>query len=337
MGYSMLSIPYESVLTFLSTKTGIQKPELEFRIQQKLNEFSGLISKEGAAHIIANELGISLLEAATTITPMNQIKPGMKQITILAKVLDRYEPITFNKNGKTGKVASALLGDETASMRLTFWHDDVDMHSTLVKNEIVRITNLTAKENQGRTELSYSSSSRIEHNPNDAPQMLQNVSAQTQAPRIIQAPYKKISDLQATDGTVSVLGTIVQVFKPAQYVLEKKTGKKIRLESEPNPDLHEVRFILNFILDDGTESIRVVAFGNDALTVAQTSAQELALMKTDEASFNHLKTSMLGKIVKIIGRVSKNEMYNRTELILRSIDLEPDPQAELARLKEITE
>ena len=50
---------YDKILEKISLASGIEKDEIERRVEAKRAKLSGLISKEGAAQVIAAELGIS--------------------------------------------------------------------------------------------------------------------------------------------------------------------------------------------------------------------------------------------------------------------------------------
>ena len=54
--------------------------------------------------------------------------------------------------------------------------------------------------------------------------------------------------------------------------------------------------------------------------------------KDNAAEFESLKQEMLGKIVKMTGRVKKNLMFDRIEFTAQQIDANPNPQDELKRL-----
>ena len=60
----MIKIPYEEIVLKINESTKMPASEIEERVEKKLKQLSGLISKEGAAHIIANELGVKLFEAS---------------------------------------------------------------------------------------------------------------------------------------------------------------------------------------------------------------------------------------------------------------------------------
>ena len=58
----MLKMDLNQILEKITVKSGLSLDEINAKIDDKLKQLSGLISKEGAAHIVANELGIKLFE-----------------------------------------------------------------------------------------------------------------------------------------------------------------------------------------------------------------------------------------------------------------------------------
>ena len=50
----MIQMPLQDIINKITEKAGITEEEVNEKIKQKLEQLSGLISKEGAAHIIAN-------------------------------------------------------------------------------------------------------------------------------------------------------------------------------------------------------------------------------------------------------------------------------------------
>ena len=57
----ILKLNYDELISKIKEK-GLQEQEIETKITEKLEQLNGLISKEGAAHLIANELGVKLFE-----------------------------------------------------------------------------------------------------------------------------------------------------------------------------------------------------------------------------------------------------------------------------------
>ncbi len=58
----MLKIPKDKIIEKIKEKTGLSDKEISTKIKDKLDLLSGLISEEGAAIIIANELGVKVFE-----------------------------------------------------------------------------------------------------------------------------------------------------------------------------------------------------------------------------------------------------------------------------------
>ena len=76
----MMKLSYEQILATLEQKAGLPKDEIEQRVKNKLTQLSGLISREGAAHIVANELGVKLLEPVSGKLQIKNILAGMRDV-----------------------------------------------------------------------------------------------------------------------------------------------------------------------------------------------------------------------------------------------------------------
>ena len=127
----MFKLPYEEVVSILEKKANLSKEEIEERIKKKLSQLSGLISKEGAAHIVANELGVKLMEPFTGKLQIKNVMAGMRDVETAGKVMAVYEVRSFNTGARSGKVGSFMLGDETGSVRVVLWGDQTDTLSRM--------------------------------------------------------------------------------------------------------------------------------------------------------------------------------------------------------------
>ena len=71
---------------------------------------------------------------------IRDLRNGMKQVTVEAKVVeksDTREVMSRFKN-QTYKVADALISDDTGTIKLTLWNDQIDQVNV---NNIVKIEN----------------------------------------------------------------------------------------------------------------------------------------------------------------------------------------------------
>src|SRR3989338_2416641 len=122
----MIKMQYEEVISKIKEKTKLDDHEIQRKIDDKLTELSGLISKHGAAHIIANELGVNLYEQTTGRLKVKNILAGMRNVEIAGKVQSIFELREFNTGTKQGKVRSMMIGDETGAIRVVLWNDQTD-------------------------------------------------------------------------------------------------------------------------------------------------------------------------------------------------------------------
>src|SRR3989344_7461955 len=119
----MIKIPIEDIYAKIREKASITDQEIDEKINLKLKQLSGLISREGAAHIIANELGIKLFDAVSGRLQIKNILPGMRSVETIGRVRQLYEVHSFQSENRSGKVASFILGDETGFIRVVMWGD----------------------------------------------------------------------------------------------------------------------------------------------------------------------------------------------------------------------
>jgi len=57
----MIQVPIKDVIAKICASSGMTEEEVTKKISSKIEQLYGLVSEEGAAHIIANELGIKIL------------------------------------------------------------------------------------------------------------------------------------------------------------------------------------------------------------------------------------------------------------------------------------
>ena len=79
------------ILEQIKEKSNLGEEEISSKVKAKMEQLSGLISKEGAAHIIANELGVSLFEEKEGKVKINKIFSGMRSVETVGKVTAVYE------------------------------------------------------------------------------------------------------------------------------------------------------------------------------------------------------------------------------------------------------
>ena len=167
----MIGLTYQQIIDRIQKEKNISLGEIEVKVKSKLKELSDLISKEGAAYIVANELGVKLFEDfGRRILKINQLIGGMGSLNILGKVVDVYDVREFDKSNRKGKVASLLIGDETGTCRVVLWdtnHIKEVENGNIVKDKIIKIKNAYVKENNGFKEIHLGNRASIDLNPEE--------------------------------------------------------------------------------------------------------------------------------------------------------------------------
>mgnify|MGYP001592541988 FL=1 len=140
---------YERIIEKISKISNLEKEEIERKVEAKRAKLSGLISKEGAAQVIAAELGISFDNEKLKI---EELLPGMRKVNTLGKIVNVSQPRVFKtKKGDDGKVANLFIADDTSNIKVVLWDTN---HISLIENGqinpgvVVEISNATMRDNE---------------------------------------------------------------------------------------------------------------------------------------------------------------------------------------------
>lgn len=319
----MFQLRYEEIISRIKEEKQLSDEEIEGKIKQKLNQLSDLISREGAAHIVANELGVKVLSVPKDMK-INRLLSGMTNVSLLGKVVKLNDVVNYNKNGREGKVVSFLFGDETGVVRAVFWdvnHINQVENGSVKEGSIIKLINGYVKSNNGYKEVHLGNKGSVEIQPN-------GVSIEVNQAQSFDFDKKKIVDLKAGEISVGVIGTIVQVFEPRFYEACPNCGKKLDTNTGKCLVHGEVSKefvpIVNVFIDDGTDNIRAVAFRNQAETLLNIGKEQLLELKDHLENFETIRNELLGKQLMLVGRVTRNEMFERNEMMIQRI-MEVDP------------
>ena len=302
----------------------ISEQDLKTKIKEKMDSLGSLISEEGAAHIIANELGVPLHVATpATETKLNKLHSTMKNVTVLVKVLRKYDVRTF---GDDGRVGSLFVGDEEGFSRVTFWNDKTKYLDGIQEGDVLLIQNAYTKENNGRIEIHMGNSSHCIVNPEG-----RSVEVKERQEKQPEAQEKKLQDITDQDTFVNITATIVQVYDPRFFESCPVCNKRMREEggvfacAEHGNQTPSYNYVMNLFLDDGSDNMRATLWKEQIGQLLQKSDDEIISIKDDADKLEEVKTDLLGKIIRARSRVKINETYNNKELVLYQIDVDPNP------------
>ena len=297
----MIEGNYEKILEKISRISELEKEELDRRVEAKRAKLAGLISREGAAQIVAAELGISFDNEKLKI---DELLPGMRKINTVGKIIDLSPVRKFTtKKGDEGKVTNLIIADETSNIKIVLWdtnHIELIEKGEITKGKIVEIMNGSMRDNEVHlgsfSELKLSS------------EVLNDVKTE----RVVKE--KNIFDFRVGESS-SVRAFIVQVFEPRFFNVCPECKRKIISEgdsfvcAEHGKVAPEKRALINIVLDDGTESIRGVLF--------HESLPKIGITELDNPEkLIQQKQNLLGKEMIFLGDVRNNKFFNNTEFII---------------------
>lgn len=326
----MYKVPLSEIKQKILASGKLKSDELELKLKAKINELSGLISEEGAAHIIANELGVEIVSTSQKKLKIKEIYSGMRSVTTAGKVMRKFEVREFAKEDRSGKVCSVILGDETGTIRAVFWNDQVDLLKDVSEGDILLMKEGYVRENNNGREVHLGKEGSVEINPEG--EKIGAVRERSAYDR------KKIEDLRDGDGNAEIVGTVVQVFDPRFFTVCSTCSKKVtesggvfscNAHGEVKP---AASYVMNLVLDDGSSNMRCVLWKNQTTSLLEKSESEIARYKDNMAAFEEVKTDLLGEQLKLLGQVKKNEMFSRLEFNVQVVS-KAKPEEELARLE----
>jgi len=335
----MIKVPMEDVVSKIVQEKGMTREAVLELIETKHKQLSGLVSKDGAAHIVANELGVKIMDASGRgFIKIKQIAPGARNVDVAGRVAAVYEQRTFARSdGTQGQLGSFQLADDTGTIRVVGWGTHADTIKYLEAGVPVKIEFSYTKENfRGQPELHLNDKSKLTINPTD----VQVPEVQLQEKPV--TTRKDIKDLK--DGEqAEILGTMIQLFDPTFYEVCPQCNKRSRAndQGQYTCEKHGVitptfSCVLNLYLDDGTGNVRCVLFKNQfEKLIGLTGKDAILTFKENPDKLEELKTALLGNTVKFVGKAGHNQIMDRFEFMVNQVFPEPDLQQEIDRLKRL--
>jgi ssDNA-binding replication factor A large subunit len=291
---------YKQLVELISSNLNTPIEEIERKIEAKQAKLSGLISKEGAAQVVASELGVNFDKQLIKIS---QMVVGMKKINVVGKIINLFPVREYNKNGRSGRIGSFVLADDTSNIRVVLWdenHIDLIVKGEIFEKGVIEINNAGLRNG----ELHLTGFSEIKNSN----QPFEKV--------VIERPVinKKISEFNQSDNA-STRAVIVQMFEPKFFEVCPECRKKA---NENGCETHgkvipERRALLNFVIDDGSDSMRAVVFSGEIDKLIPESELE------NSEVFSSKKDELLGKELIISGQIRRNKLYGNNEMIVSDV------------------
>ena len=293
---------YNKLVERISKVSNLSAEEIERKVEAKKAKLSGLISKEGAAQIVAAELGINLdMERLK----LSEIFHGMKRANVVGKVIEIFPVREYNKNGKSGKVANLRIADDSGNAKVVFWdtnHIALIEQGKIARGSVIELSNANVR--NGELHLSSFSDIKLSN------EKIENVVTE----KVFE--LAKLKDIKAGQ-SAKIRAVIVQAFEPRYFEVCPECKKraidgecKIHGKVEPLK-----RALLSIVLDDGSSTIRSVLFGESINKLGFTDEEIFSLEK-----FAEKRNYLVGEERVFYGNAKNNVLYNNVEFNIENLE-----------------
>jgi len=312
---------FDIIVKKIKKKANLTDEEINKKILEKQQELSNLVSKEGAAYIIAKELGLDIFPKTKRRLEIKNVVPKLRNLSLSARIVKVFEPREFKRKEKIGKVANVILGDSSGTIRLSLWDQQTEMTEKLKPGMAVELFGAYTRENGlGGAEVRLGNKGGVKIlEESDIPPLEKIAKREIARQNIVNLKEGSMGEIKAA---------LVQLFETNVFFEICPTcGKRVKMndnkfvceehgEVEPKKTI-----VISGVIDDGTGNIRAVFFRENALKLIGKDIDQA--LKVKDSFFENL--DVLGKEFIMFGRVRRNKLFGRLEFVInniREIDME---------------
>jgi len=223
----------ELIARIVAQRKDLTRDQVQNLIEEKRREAGDLLSEEGAARLVAEELLVETEPAVAPTIEIRKLVAGLNDVTLTGKVL-ASEPVKdfVRQDGSTGRALRLLLADETEKITCVVWNSKAD--ELLSRGEIAGAT-ITVRHGYTRAGLT----GEVELNAGERSEI-----AVTFGPEAVITPIGEIGEPAIE---LNLLGMIHS--RPRLYEFDRNGQKGT---------------VLRTLLTDKTGSIPIVAWNEKA-------------------------------------------------------------------------
>ena len=291
--------------------TGKDFDEVNRTILNKQQELSNLVSKDGAAYIVAKEMGLDLFEKTQRRLEIKNVVSGIKNLNLNARVFRMFPPKEFEYKGKKSKVANVILSDASGTIRMSLWDTQLELLEKLKVGQAVEIFAAYTRDNNGIPEIRLSRRGGINIlEDSDIPFETKTESVRTSISKLQEG---KRYELRAALVQLFNTGLIYEMCPTCKKRVKKEGSVYVcEAHGDVTPDN---LVVLNGVIDDSTGNVRAVLFRDEAIKVLGVSLEKV--IETGPGILSEVKT--LGKEFIFEGSLRKNKMFNKSEFVISGV------------------
>ena len=266
---------------------------------------------------------------------LKDLKPGDYANSIGVIVIENQGISSFTRrDGQEGKRLVLTLADESGRVRAVAWGKAAENLTKLKKGTTLLLEGVNCRTGLRQDlELHINETTQVHQNPPNLE--INNPSNNFLGTESSPAPNQVIANV-VEGNFVTIRGTIVQVVhQKSVYDSCPKCFKKV---SESNSTItcpkcgkiphSEPRLIAKIVVDDGTENIRASLIGASAEKLfginGKAAKKLISESGNEDEPVRQVEETLLGKEIKISGRINLNTFSNELELSVSEIsDVDP--------------
>lgn len=116
------------IAKILAQRKDLTREKIETLIEEKKREAQDLLSDQGAARLVAEELLVETEPVGVLSITVRDLVAGLNDVTLTGKVV-ASEPVKefLRQDGSTGRVLKIVLSDETGKIGCAIWDEKADL------------------------------------------------------------------------------------------------------------------------------------------------------------------------------------------------------------------
>ncbi len=277
----------EIIERILSARGNLTREEVLKRIEEKKKEAEGYFTDEGAARMVASELGVEVTrEAFRPEVLINDLVSGLNDVTITGRVITVYPVKTFTRSDKTaGKVAHLTITDKSGAVKSVLWDEKANLieEGYIESGQIIKVSHGYVREGfDGRPELHVGRRGEIRVSPPDA---------SSQEYPLVASFLQKIGDVTKETRKVSLLGVVQSRSPVSKFKRRDGSQGKVR-RFRLRDDTGQISLVL---WDDKVDELSDVEAG-DCLKVTEGGVKADSNGRIEIHSRNTTKIEVLKEL-----------------------------------------
>lgn len=215
---------FENIIEKIITqRKDLTKKEIFNRIDSKKKEAQGLLSDEGAARIIAQELFVKVNGKSFNQIKVTDLVTNLNDITLSARIISLWPIKEFNKsNGNIGKLLRIQLADRTGIIRCVLWNGKAEQLASEgdILGKIIRLSHAYTREDlTGAPEINCGDRCEITILPSEF--------GDNEFPEISNF-FKNLNDVKINDKEVNIIATVNSKPEIINFKQDEEGGNVLR-------------------------------------------------------------------------------------------------------------